>query len=346
LLAFAVVFAVVASPASAPAGIRTLPRGAIGTRLEQCANRENGTTSPINDCAGSAWIGGDLNRNDSVYREGDYVPFRTTITGVLDGHTYTLRVGYDAVERGLHAYDYLGSVNGSAAPGQLIVPCSGVGGTAGSHACGTGSTPGHPSRLAVPKDTHTTFPNGSHPPPRGHFSAWGATLTHAAYFYCTGSQPCGPIGLPGQAAYVPREIDVTFVAAGDTVVLAWGGHIASVLDWGAGETFTSSATGAPFHVRLKQVQEQGQEPESTGNQGLSLHAAALAPVPSPFSTSATPTSVTIGQEVTDTATLGSLAGYPVTGVVRFFICGPPRRPHPPRPVVALPADRRSNPRGW
>jgi Prealbumin-like fold domain len=256
-----------------------------------------------------------------VYREGDFVPFRTTITGLLGTHKYMLRIGYDAVERGLHAYDYLGSVDGSAAPGQLVIPCSGVGGTAGPHACGSG-----PSRLPVPEDTHTTFPNGSHPPPHGHFSAWGATLKGARYFYCTGSQPCGPIGVPGHAAYVPREIDVRFIAAGDTVVLAWGGHIASVLDWGAGRTFTSSASGAPFHVRLKQIKEAGQEPESTGNQELSLHAAALAPVPSPFSTSAAPTPVTIGQEVTDTATLGGQAGSPVSGEVRFFVCGPAAAP--------------------
>jgi Prealbumin-like fold domain len=320
-LALVVVFAVVASPASAPAGIRALPRGPIGTRLEQCANREDGTTSAINHCAGNAWISGNLNHNNSVYREGEYVPFRTTITGLLDGRTYTLRIGYDAVESGLHAYDYVGSVNGSAAPGQLIIPCSGVGGTGGSHACGDGPVPRRPSRLAIPKDTRTTFPNGSHPPPRGHFSAWGATLTHAAYFYCAGPPACAPIGVntPGS---VPREIDVTFIAAGDTVVLAWGGHIASVLDWGAGRTFTSSASGSPFHIRLKQIHEEGIEPESTGNQERSLHAAALTPVPSLFSTSVTPTSVTIGQEVIDTATLGGQAGYPVTGVVRFFVCGP------------------------
>jgi hypothetical protein len=39
---------------------------------------------------------------------------------------------------------------------------------------------------------------------------------------------------------VAREIDVTFTADGDTVVLAWGGHIASTLNWGAGNASAGS----------------------------------------------------------------------------------------------------------
>jgi hypothetical protein len=99
---------------------------------------------------------------------------RSRITSLAAGTTYALRLGYDAVEKGLHAYDYLGSVDGGeSAPGQPVVPCSGVGDTAGPHACGNG-----PSTFAVPVDTHTTFPSGSGQKP-GEFSTWGERRSSA-----------------------------------------------------------------------------------------------------------------------------------------------------------------------
>jgi hypothetical protein len=293
-----------------PGNAAQAPRGTFGTAPAQCANRENGPSNPVNDCTGSAWINGNLNSNKSLYREGDFVPFRTPITGVVAGRTYSIRIGYDAVEDGLHAYDYLGSFDASAAPGQQIVPCDGQPPTAGPHACGN-----PPSTLAVPIDTHTTFPSGAFQIP-GHFSLWGGTLQGAVYINPS------PINV-NTTGTVERVIDVTFTAAGNTVVLAWGGHLASLLDWGAGNTFVGTASGSPFHMRLRQVQESGQPPETIGGQELSIQAAALAPLPSPFVTQVAPTSITTEQTVVDTATLTAVAGRgPVTGQVQFFICGP------------------------
>lgn len=283
-------------------------RGTFGTTMQQCANRENGTTSPINDCTGKAWVTGDLNTNNSVYRQGDFVPFRLEATGFVAGRTYSVRIGYDAVESGLHAYDYLGSYDASAAPGQQLAPCDGFAGTAGPHACGN-----NPSTLAVPIDTNTTFPSGAFQLP-GNFSAWGGTLQGAAYVNPT------PIGV-NTSGTVERAIDVTFTAAGGSVVLAWGGHIASALDWGPDRVYTSVHSGAPFHVRLKQVQESGQPPETIGNQELSMHAAALTPAPG-LTTQVAPTSITTEQTMVDTATLTASGGKPVTGSVQFFVCGP------------------------
>ena len=279
-----------------PAGAPTQPRaGAIGVRLEQCQNGTSGT----NLCTGSNWITGNLNRNNSAYREGDFVPFRSVITSLHAGERYTLRIGYDAVEDALHAYDYLGDVNGSElAP----VPCHGVAGTAPPHACGSG-----PSTLEVPEDTNTTFPSGRSQA-AGEFSIWGASLNLAAYV-----NP-GPITVDTTGT-VQRLIDVTFTADGDTVVLAWGGHIASSLDWGAGNTFVGSHSGASFHMRVLQINGA-----STGHQDLSLHGDALSPIPSPFTTQMDRSSVEVGSAVVDAATLGGRAGAPVSGVVNFFWC--------------------------
>src|SRR5215468_67091 len=151
----AAVLLVVVGAVALPAGAQLPQLRNIGVSIDQCENQ----TSGIGDCTGSAWISGDLNAQHSLYREGDFVPFRAVITGLTSG-TYTLRIGYDAVENGLHAYDYLGSVDGSEnAPGQEVVPCDNVAGTAGTHACGS-----DPSKLAVPLDGATTFPRGAQAP--------------------------------------------------------------------------------------------------------------------------------------------------------------------------------------
>jgi hypothetical protein len=279
---------------------RARPRN-VGTSIEQC---RNGAQTVV-DCSGSAWTTGDLNAQNSSYREGDFVPFRTIITGLTADTVYTLRIGYDAVERGLHAYDYLGSFDASNAPGQQVVPCDGVAGTSGPHSCGIGSQPGNPSTFPVPTDVDTHFPSGSQQP--GVFSAWGGLLQGAAYVSPT------PITV-ATTGTVEREIDVTFKADGNTVVLAWGGHVASNLDWGAGETFVGSAPGASFHMRLKLINGA-----STGNQDLSMHGDVIAPTPAPFSTQAQPSVAVISDPVTDTASLTGTSGPPL-GFVAFFIC--------------------------
>jgi hypothetical protein len=276
-------------------------KGNIGTSLEQC---QNGTTGVV-DCTGSAWITGDLNAQHSLYSEGDFVPFRSQITGLTAETNYTLGIGYDAVVSGLHAYDYLGSVDYSEAPGQQIVPCDGVAGTAGPHACGAGPVPGQPSTLLVPIDKDTHFPSGFQVP--GVFSAWGGQLRAAAYVSPTPID----VNTPGTVA---REIDVSFTADGGTVVLAWGGHLASNLDWGAGNTFVTSRSGAPFHMRLVPTSSI-----QAGSQERSIHGDVIAPAPAPFTTQVMPSTAAVGQTVIDTASLSGTSGPPA-GSVAFFVC--------------------------
>jgi Prealbumin-like fold domain len=286
-----------------PAGAQ-VSKGSIGTTIEQCANNPSG----IGDCTGSAWTTGSLNPQKSLYKEGDFVPFRATITNLTLGSTYALRIGYDALEDDLHAYDYLGSVDGSEnAAGQKVDPCLNVAGTTGAHACGNA-----PSTVAIPVDGDTTIPSGTQD--SGNFSAWGGALSKGAYAAPT------PIDVNTKGT-IERQIDVTFTAEGDTVLLAWGGHIASSLDWGAGETFVGSRSGAPFHMRLLQIQENGGSPASTGNQDLSIQGGVIAPVPAPFDTSAAPRSVVVGGTVVDTASLsGQQGSLPPSGTVDFFVC--------------------------
>src|SRR5262249_56366496 len=72
----------------------------------------------------------------------------------------------------------------------------------------------------------------------------------------------------------------------DSVVVAWGGHIASALDWrdDPGETVqtASDISGSPYHTRVLSISENGVV-KSIGNQDPSLSAAAVfgPPAPSP-----------------------------------------------------------------
>ena len=307
LLAFVVV------PASTSA-----PRvPAVGMFERQCANSPTG----IGDCiyeGNLGWTTGNLGQANSLYREGDFVPFRLKLTNLNDGTTYTLRINWDAVEKGLHTYDYLGTYDASenypGPPQQQVVPCGGIGDVVGP-ACDN-----PPSTFPIPEDTRTTFPDLSHPPPSpvGDFSAWGATLVGAAYDP-TYDTPIS-VNTPGT---VKRGIALTLTAHGDTAVVAWGGHLASVLDWGTGKTFASGGgTGASFHMRLTSVFEHPDGPTTSGNEDLSINVNAIANPPSSFTTAVDRSSVEVGSAVLDTATLGGRPGAPVSGVVNFFVCGP------------------------
>jgi hypothetical protein len=316
----------------APQGQARIRRPRAGNvDLSQCANGPTGIGQCVYEGGNLGWITGDLNQSKSLYREGDFVPFRLVITDLVAGQRYTQGIGYDAVDDGLHTYDYLGTYDASenwpGPPAPQVVPCGGVGDSAGPHACGSA-----PSTLTVPTDPYTTFPSGAGQA-SGHFSAWGAVLEGATYD--TGLST--PIGV-NNSGTIARGINLTFTANGPTAVLAWGGHIASVLDWGQGKTFKSGGgSGASWHMRLT----------TGGNRELSINENGIADQPASFSTQVTPQSVSIGQPVIDTATLTAPSGGPpVTGDVQFFACGPSTSPpnciqggtaiQPPPIVLRLP----------
>ena len=61
--------------------------------------------------------------------------------------------------------------------------------------------------------------------------------------------------------------------------------------------------------------------DGLGNMDRSLAAAAVAPVPATFTTQASAASISLGQSITDLATLAGPNGI-VSGNVAFFVCGP------------------------
>ena len=266
-------------------GFTSAPASAAnpGADIEQC---RNGTFAAPELCTGSAWETGNAGFSNSHYREGDSVPFRAKLINLATSGSHTLVIEYDTIDSASHAYDYLTSFDRTettAAPCPGILPCDGG------------------SAFPIPVDPAITFANSSSTQAPGAISIWNGTITNIAY----GS---------GDAAG-KRSVTVTFTAANSTVLLAWGGHIASQIDWGAGNS-AGSISGSPYHMRLLDLDNDG-----LGNMDRSLSAAAVAPVPATFTTEVSASSITLGQSVTDLATLAGPRGT-ASGTVSFFVCGP------------------------
>jgi uncharacterized repeat protein (TIGR01451 family) len=252
--------------------------------IDQC---RNGTFSDPVRCAGSAWVNGNLGPENSHYREGDSVPFRAILTDIdTSVASHTLVIQYDTLQNGKHAYDYLTSYNRTETNADATTDVA----VSGPETC-----------FPIPVDFTITFANPSSSQVPGCISIWNGTITNIQY---------GTTDQTGQ-----RSVIVTFTAADSTVLLAWGGHIATQVDWGAGNS-AGAISGSPYHMRLLELDDVG-----LGNQDRSLKSSVVAPVPAVFTTEASLGQITLGQSVTDTATLSGPNG-PVTGTVKFFVCGP------------------------
>jgi uncharacterized repeat protein (TIGR01451 family) len=260
--------------------------------IDQCRNGQ--VTAPVR-CIDNAWQNGNLGPENSHYREGDSVPFRAVLTN-LDasaGNTHTLVIQYDTLQSGKHAYDYLTSFNATETNADPVHDISGT--TAGNCA-------------AIPVDLTNLFANPGSSQEPGCIQIYNGTITSVVY---------GTADATGQ-----RSVIVNFTATDPTVVIAWGGHIASQIDWGAGNS-ASAISGSPYHMRLLTLDDT-----QLGNQDRSLKASGILPIPAVFTTQASVGQIKFGQgTVTDTATLSGSNG-PVTGTVKFFVCGPDAASNP------------------
>lgn len=219
---------------------------AAAADLDQC---RNGTVASPVACTGAAWVNGNANSTQAHWAESQFLAYRVKFTDLSIG-THSFTIGYDILASSKHAIDYLGTYNATETTAD---PCSGV---AGCVLAGPVST------FAIPTDTVTvtnnTNPNTGNPIVQtpGVFTMWGGTITGAAYeTYGGGAE---------------RKITVTFTASVANPVLAWGGHIAWIGDWGVGNS-ASAISGSPYHMRNDNLDGGG------GNQDRALQAAAVIP---------------------------------------------------------------------
>jgi hypothetical protein len=235
--------------------------------LEQCSN-EPTTCDSMN---AKRWITGNLNSNNSGYAEGDAVAYRATYARLTVGETYMVTIDWDSTVNGRHAMDYLTSYDFSE---KSSAPCSGV-------ACGSST-----STLLIEDDPMVA--SASVNQANGQvFTAFGASFPSSGAVIPNTGNLCGvnpsctissnPSAYTTTGMYSgtsSTRVSVYFTAQSSTVVLAWGGHIASPMDWGMGKA-ASGINGSSYHMRLKGFACSNVSNCSSGNMDRSLSSSAV-----------------------------------------------------------------------
>ena len=235
--------------------------------LEQCSN----LATTCDTAHAANWQTGNLGSSNSDYAEGDSVPYRSIASNLTVGRTYKLHIEWDTTQSGKHALDYLTSYNRTESTAN---PCAGV-------TCSGGT-----NTLSIPIDPHVSGAGVTQVSGQS-FTAFGATFpANGAMVSNSGGNLCGSstctisanpstYSLNGTYAGTSQtELALYFTATSSTVVIAWGGHIARRLDWGAGNS-AANVSGSPYHMRVIDLRCSNYDHCSSGNMDRSLSAGAV-----------------------------------------------------------------------
>jgi hypothetical protein len=284
--------------------------------LDQCTNGGVGQTPE--PCVISSnphftnWVNGDANGQKAHWREGEFISYRDTIA-VDNAGPHVFVIHYDTVHSSKNAIDYLGSFDAtettSLASTQFHAnqnnPCA-------DKLPSANCNPASPAdSFAIPIPTLTVCDGAAAKPSGppvlssspGAFKIWGTNapdITNVQYVAQNVNQGQGDCS---------TAVSITFSTSGaGTVVLAWGGHIASQADWGQGNSATS-IHGSPYHMAQDGLSSNG-VPQNTGSTDRALNAGAVFFTPTistliKDSSGNTVTSVPRGTTVHDTAILSN-----------------------------------------
>ena len=207
------------------------PAPVYSSEATQCAN----TKKDNNPDTCEEWINGNLNQSKASYFEGESIPYRIVLDPALPGNAYEITLGWDAVESDKNALDYLTSYNYSVTQAD---PCEG-GSLCVLAAPGATAAIAADTRMARGRDDIAgTVDDVAQP--SGDFVVWGGTIQSVSDYH-----------YPADFDYLgSHEVTITLriLATENRVVLAWGGHIASRLDWGKSNGVVN-LNGSPYHMR-------------------------------------------------------------------------------------------------
>jgi post-segregation antitoxin (ccd killing protein) len=229
--------------------------------LDQLRNGGNSGPPPGTS---TSWVNGNLGSANSHYREGYSVPYRARLNNIPTTTTITVVFAFDIKHSGRNALDYLTYYRRNQ-----------------PH---TGWTPEHLEEAVNPLDgaqgSYVTPPTYAPIPcPTINASYIPATPSPQPSTSCNTLPPVtDPVGLPAgrqhdmtiwngtidsiryvvegdlNASQSEARIKVSFRATSSDVVLAWGGHIGSRIDWGYdADGVPRSAggiSGSPYHMRI------------------------------------------------------------------------------------------------
>ena len=239
---------------------------------------------------------GNSNGNKSHFAEGYSVPYRIEFTTLEANQQYRVRIAFDVKKNGRVAFDYITGFQNlqlsASLPPELVNPLVGTGlqnlsgisssflaipspayttntifnSTAGNSFAQLKTTAGFNPEISLP-----TSPFSSSLRDKGNMAIWNATLNSIQYV--------GGVDISPSTVSVAMEIVFTKANNANNVVLAWGGHIASLLDWGVGNS-ASSIPGSPYHMYVETVVKTSDgDVICNGNMDCQIAADAVTPVP-------------------------------------------------------------------
>ncbi|MDQ3049698.1 MAG: SprB repeat-containing protein [Bacteroidota bacterium] len=259
---------------------------AINSNAQTCTNfsydldqgKNGSSANPLNPVV---WTNQNLNANASHYVEGHVVPYRAILSGLDSGLCYCIQIEWDIRHSGVNALDYITSYpnctntlcDDPSHQGSFLHDAECVDPTDGVNNFVTLTTNFFP----IPVPTNNMIALGLSQP-QTSFNAQEAGETNLTMFN----------GLITSATYLTQgslvanqsatSLQLCFIAQGDEAILAWGGHIASRLEWGLGNS-AGSISGAPYHMRVLGMKCCHQTSFTGGNQDRSLQAGAVIPAP-------------------------------------------------------------------
>jgi len=278
--------------------------------ISQIRNGDGKVHQSVLDTCGKCWVNGNAGSSNAHYVEGMSIAYRSLITGLTTNVCYEYEIGYDTYH-GAMAIDYLtnfqrlqphqpfghiaevikplvmvsGSteydmhvVDGGENTFTIIAPAASGINSGAFKADGTAKDISN-----QPVTSFTALSNADK-----QLTIYNGIITNMIYV----AQPAITIG----GADKETRVRIRFTALSDSVVLAWGGHIGSRLDWGYSKDNKGKLTplsaggisGSPYHMRQKafdrvdcgfQTEHILQSFSGFGNQDRSLSAAAVVPPP-------------------------------------------------------------------
>jgi hypothetical protein len=243
------------------------PRWVVAASTDLFQARNGSPASPTDPVD---WVKGNVGSANSHYIEGYSIPYRIAMSGLGAG-SHRLIIEWDVTQSGKHAVDYLTHYNrllphnyfpGHAQPERIDVLSGLSGSFAGPQTfpIPAPSSAGSPI-LGLPTTSFNSLPSAERV-----MTIWNGTITNVSYL---------SEGNPSVAAASTQMLIEFTSGAGSTgtVVIAFGGHIATSLDWGTNNSATG-ISGSSYHLRLVSMDGGG------GNQDRSLQATAVMFAPS------------------------------------------------------------------
>jgi hypothetical protein len=301
--------------------------------IDQCRNGGLATPQTFVQCTLSAWVNGNAGAQNSHYREGESISYRVKLSNLKAGDQVSLIIGYDVIHGGNYAIDYLTSndrwqspeTNSTTTPD---VPSSGFPGIGAATLANIPAPPGSihadPTKTFASGQCIGTASTGTGPlQPATSFAAVPAAERQMEFYGISGAPVLSYFGpdpdfTDAGGGDQEQQLELVFTANGADVVISWGGHIASRLDWGCadGPLSAGGISGSPYHMRVKDLEVNGTH-FTLGNQDRSLSAAAVI-VPPDVELTKTPSVTDVcsqGGQVTYTYVVSNPGGVAISGSV-------------------------------